>query len=322
MNKPEFTGGNANMEDSNHHKVIIIGSGPAGLTAAIYTARANLNPLILEGNQPGGQLTITTEVENYPGFAEGITGPQLMEEMRKQATRFGSVSKFETVTDVDFSKRPFTVTAESRNYTADSIIIATGASARWLGIESEQKFMGFGVSACATCDGFFFKNKKIIVVGGGDSAMEEATFLTKFASKVYIVHRREGFRSSKIMLEKAQKNEKIEFILNKVIEEIKGEKTVTSVVLKDTLSGEKSEMKIDGIFIAIGHIPNTQIFVNKIDADETGYLKTKPDSTRTNIDGVFACGDVQDKIYRQAVTAAGSGCMAAIEAEKYLEANE
>jgi len=310
------------MSDTNHYKVIIIGSGPAGLTAAIYSARANLNPLIIEGSQPGGQLTITTEVDNYPGFAEGITGPQLMDEMRKQATRFGSVSKFEIVTDVDLSKRPFIVTAESKQYTADSIIIATGASARLLGIESEQKFMGFGVSACATCDGFFFKNKEIIVVGGGDSAMEEATFLTKFASKVYVVHRREGFRASKIMLEKAQKNEKIEFMLNKVIEEIKGEKNVSSVVMKDTQSGEINEMKIDGIFMAIGHIPNTELFVDNIDSDETGYLKTEPGSTRTNIEGVFACGDVQDSIYRQAITAAGSGCMAAIDAEKYLETQE
>ena len=310
------------MSDSNHYKVIIIGSGPAGLTAAIYAARADLNPLILEGNQPGGQLTITTEVDNYPGFAEGIAGPQLMDEMRKQATRFGTISKFEIVTDVDFSKKLFTVTAETQNYTADSIIIATGASARWLGIESEQKFMGFGVTACATCDGFFFKDKEVFVVGGGDSAMEEANFLTKFASKVYIVHRREGFRASKIMLEKAQKNEKIEFMLNKVIEEIKGEKNVESVVLKDTQSGELSKMKIDGIFMAIGHIPNTQVFADKIDSDESGYLLTEPDSTRTNIEGVFACGDVQDKIYRQAITAAGSGCMAAIDAEKFLEAQE
>jgi len=310
------------MSDSNHYKVIIIGSGPAGLTAAIYAARADLNPLILEGNQPGGQLTITTEVDNYPGFAEGIAGPQLMDEMRKQATRFGTISKFEIVTDVDFSKKPFTVTAETQNYTADSIIIATGASARWLGIESEQKFMGFGVTACATCDGFFFKDKEVFVVGGGDSAMEEANFLTKFASKVYIVHRREGFRASKIMLEKAQKNEKIEFMLNKVIEEIKGEKNVESVVLKDTQSGELSKMKIDGIFMAIGHIPNTQGFPDKIDSYESGYLLTEPDSTRTNIEGVFACGDVQDKIYRQAITAAGSGCMAAIDAEKFLEAQE
>lgn len=310
------------MNDLSHYKVIIIGSGPAGLTAAIYAARANLNPLIFEGTQPGGQLTITTEIENYPGFAEGITGPQLMDEMRKQSIRFGSVSKFETVTEVDFSKRPFTVYAEEEKYTADSIIIATGASAKWLGIESEQKYMGFGVSACATCDGFFFKNKEIIVVGGGDSAMEEAIFLTKFASKVYLVHRREGFRASKIMLEKAQKNEKIEFILYKVIDEIKGERTVNSVILRDTRSGEKNEMKIEGIFLAIGHTPNTQLFVNKIDSDESGYLKTKPGSTRTNIEGVFACGDVQDKIYRQAITAAGSGCMAAIDAEKFLEANE
>jgi thioredoxin reductase (NADPH) len=310
------------MGDLNHYKVLIIGSGPAGLTAAIYAARANLNPLILEGIQPGGQLTITTEVENYPGFAEGITGPKLMDDMRIQATRFGSVSKFETVTAVDFSKRPFTVSTENQNYSADSVIIATGASAKWMGIESEKKYMGFGVSACATCDGFFFKEKEIIVVGGGDSAMEEATFLTKFASKVYVVHRREGFRSSKIMLEKAQKNEKIEFMLNKVIEEIKGERNVESVVLKDTQNGEKSEMKIDGIFMAIGHIPNTQIFADKIDSDKSGYLITEPGSTRTNIEGIFACGDVQDSIYRQAVTAAGTGCMAAIDAERFIEAQE
>jgi thioredoxin reductase (NADPH) len=310
------------MGESKHYKVIIIGSGPAGLTAAIYAARANLNPLILEGSQPGGQLTITTEVENYPGFAEGITGPVLMDEMRKQAVRFGTESKFQIVSEVDFSKNPFKITSEGETYTSDSVIIATGASARWLGIESEQKFMGFGVSACATCDGFFFKEKEVIVVGGGDSAMEEATFLTKFAKKVYIVHRREGFRSSKIMLDKAQKNEKIEFVLNNVIEEIKGERNVTSVVLKNTQTDERSEMNIDGIFMAIGHIPNTQVFGEQLEMDNSGYLLTKPDSTLTNIDGVFACGDVQDKIYRQAVTAAGSGCMAAIDAEKYLESQE
>jgi thioredoxin reductase (NADPH) len=312
-------GGYSNMGNQEHFKVIIIGSGPAGLTAGIYSARANLRPLILEGSQPGGQLTITTEVENYPGFPEGITGPQLMDEMRKQATRFGAVAKFETVTAVDFSKRPFTVTGEGQTYTADSVIIATGASARWLEIESEQKFKGFGVSACATCDGFFYKEKEVIVVGGGDSAMEEALFLTKFASKVYIVHRREGFRASKIMLEKAQKNEKIEFLLNKIVDEVKGDKTVSSVVLKDTKSGELSEMNIDGIFMAIGHIPNTQVFGDQLDKDTTGYLQTDPGTTRTNVEGVFACGDVQDKIYRQAITAAGSGCMAALDAEKYLE---
>jgi len=307
------------MSENKHYKVVIIGSGPAGLTAAIYAARADLKPLVLEGNQPGGQLTITTDVENFPGFPSGIMGPQLMEDMRKQANRFGAETKFELAKSVEFSKKPFVVEADSGTYTADSVIISTGASARLLGLESETKFMGHGVSACATCDGFFFKDKEIIVVGGGDSAMEEAIFLTKFASKVTIIHRREGFRSSNIMTERAQNNEKIEFKLNKVIEEIKGESTVQSVILKDTKTGEFEEQKVDGIFMAIGHIPNTKIFNSSLDMDEEGYIKTVPGTTKTNIPGVFACGDVQDKTYKQAITAAGSGCMAALDAEKYLE---
>jgi thioredoxin reductase (NADPH) len=307
------------MAENKHYKVIIIGSGPAGLTAAIYTSRAGFNPLVLEGDQPGGQLTITTEVENFPGFPSGITGPQLMDDMREQAKKFGAQVQFEAATKIDLSNRPFTVEGEGATYTADTVIISTGASARWLGIESEQKYMGKGVSACATCDGFFYKEKDVIVVGGGDSALEEATFLTKFAKKVYVVHRRDEFRASKIMVKKGEENPKVEFLFNKVIDEITGDNFVTGVKLKDTVSGEISDLAVDGVFMAIGHIPNTKLFEGQLDLDETGYINTIPGSTKTNIDGVFACGDVQDKIYRQAITAAGSGCMAALDAEHFLD---
>ena len=302
-------------------KVIIIGSGPAGLTAAIYCARANLNPLVFEGIQPGGQLTITTDVENYPGFPDGIMGPDMMDKFRKQAQRFGAECLFQTVERVDISKKPFGVWANGQKYESESIIISTGASARLLGLDAEKELMGNGVSACATCDGFFYKDKRVVVVGGGDSAMEEATFLTKFASSVTIIHRRDEFRASKIMVERAIKNPKISILYNSIVKNIIGTKDsgVESIEIEEVKSKKSSIFNCDGVFMAIGHVPNTKIFNNILKLDENGYIKTLPDSTHTNIAGVFACGDVQDSIYKQAVTAAGSGCMAALDAEKWLE---
>jgi thioredoxin reductase (NADPH) len=310
--------------ENNHHKVVIVGSGPAGLTAAIYTARANLSPIVFEGIQPGGQLTITTEVENFPGYENGIMGPELMDVIRKQAHRFGAESVYKEITEVDFSKRPFVLKSDDEVYTADSVIISTGASARLLNIESEKKYMGYGVSACATCDGFFFRNQKVLVVGGGDTALEEATYLTRFASEVTVIHRRDEFRASKIMVERVKNNPKIKFELNAVIKEVlgkeeNGKKFVTGALLENPKTGETKEISADGIFIAIGHKPNTEIFAGQLDLHDNGYLKVTPGTTNTSVEGVFAAGDVADHTYRQAITAAGSGCMAALDAQRWLE---
>ena len=309
---------------NDHRKVIIIGSGPAGLTAALYTARAGLNPIVFEGTQPGGQLTITTEVENYPGFPNGIMGPALMDLLREKALRFGAQSVFKNVGKVDLSKRPFRLWSDDAEYTADALIIATGASAKLLNLPSEKEFMGYGVSACATCDGFFYKNLEVAVVGGGDTAIEEATFLTRFATKVTIVHRRDTLRASKIMQEKALKNPKIAFVWDSVVDEVlgkneDGKKSVTGIRLRNVKSGVITTLRTDGLFLGIGHSPNTDLFKGQLEMDSTGYLVTKGRTTKTNIDGVFAAGDVADSVYRQAVTAAGAGCRAAIDAERWLE---
>lgn len=308
-----------------HANVIIIGSGPAGFTAALYASRASLSVLLFEGIQPGGQLTITTDVENYPGFEHGIMGPELMDVMRKQVQRFGAVSKFEVITRIDASQRPFKVWNENNvEYTSDALIIATGAQAKLLGSPGENEYMGFGVSACATCDGFFFKGQNVFVIGGGDTAMEEATYLTRFAQHVTIIHRREEFRASKIMIDRARANPKITFLLNTVVEEFVGvtegqARKLTHLRLKHSTSGVETTVEAGGAFVAIGHQPNTGIVKGLLDMDDTGYIITKDKSSRTNVEGVFACGDAQDSIYRQAVTAAGSGCMAAIDAERWLE---
>ena len=310
------------MTDNTHSKLLILGSGPAGYTAAIYASRAMLEPTLLTGIEPGGQMTITTDVENYPGFADIIQGPWLMDQMKEQAISVGTNIVFDTIVDVDLSNKPFKLKSDSeKEYTCDALIIATGAQANWLGLESENKFKGYGVSACATCDGFFYKEKKVVVVGGGDSAMEEATFLTKFASQVILIHRRSEFRASKIMVERTLSNPKVKVVYNATIDEILGskDKGVNAVIVNDTITGEKRKIFCEGVFMAIGHTPNTQLFEGTLELDEGGYIITKPDSTYTNIDGIFACGDVQDHVYRQAVTAAGSGCMAAIDAERWLD---
>ena len=311
------------IEKSN---VVIIGSGPAGYTAAVYAARAELNPILIEGSQPGGQLTITTDVENYPGFPEGVLGPDLMTKFREQALRFGTNILAMQIDRVDFSKRPFRLWAGEREIHGDSVIISTGATAHLLGLPSENRLMGYGVSACATCDGFFAKDQHVLVVGGGDTAMEEATFLTKFASKVTIVHRRDEFRASKIMLARAKNNDKIEWMTHYTVDDIQGEvgeKGVVGAVLKHTQTGETQSIDCSMVFIAIGHKPNTDIFKDVLDLDETGYIQLKqPGTTQTSVEGVFAAGDVADHVYRQAITAAGTGCMAALEAERWLSVNE
>jgi thioredoxin reductase (NADPH) len=310
-----------------HHRLVILGSGPAGLTAALYAARANLRPVVFEGIQPGGQLTITTEVENYPGFPQGVLGPELMELFRAQALRFGAETHFKNVTRVELRSRPVRLWLDDEEHTADALIIATGASARLLGLASEMAYMGYGVSACATCDGFFYRGLEVVVIGGGDTAVEEATFLTKFATKVTIIHRRDALRASKIMQEKAAKNTRIAFLWDSVVEEIlgkseNGKKLVTGVRVKNVKTGSTSDVKTDGVFIGIGHQPNTELFAGQLEMDPVGYLLTKGRGTATNIPGVFAAGDVADSVYRQAITAAGSGCQAAIDAERWLEGHD
>jgi thioredoxin reductase (NADPH) len=311
--------GQETASDKQIEKVIIIGSGPAGYTAAIYSSRALLKPLMFEGEEAGGQLMITSDVENFPGFSEGVTGPALMEEMRKQAERFGTRFVRRNVTKVDFNTRPFKVWVGDEMHQARTVIISTGASAKYLGLPSEKAYYNKGVSACATCDGAFFRNMEVAVVGGGDTAMEEATFLTRFASKVYIIHRRDSFRASKIMADKAMNNPKIQVIWNTTVEDIQGEQFVTGLRLKNLVDNKESNLAVQGLFLAIGHKPNTDLFKGMLELDETGYIRTKPHSSYTSIEGVFAAGDVQDHVYRQAITAAGSGCMAAIDAERWLE---
>ncbi len=314
------------MPETRYTKVLILGSGAAGCTAAVYAARANLKPIMVQGMQPGGQLTITTEVENYPGFAEPIQGPWLMEQMVEQARNVGTEIIDDLIVDVDFSKRPFTCVGDTGDiYAADTVIVATGASAKWLGLDSEQKFSGFGVSACATCDGFFYRERPVAVIGGGNTAVEEALYLTNFASKVTLIHRRDELRAEKIMQDRLFRNEKIDVKWDTVLDEVVGTDNppgVTGAKLKNIKTGESDDLTVDGVFIAIGHDPNTKVFQGILDMDEEGYLVTAPDSTATNIPGVFAAGDVKDKVYRQAITAAGMGCMAALEAEKFIAARE
>jgi thioredoxin reductase (NADPH) len=318
--EPE-TGGEV-VSTNEVREIIVIGGGPAAYTAALYSARANLNPLVIEGFAWGGQLMITSDVENYPGYADGVLGPEMMQDLRRQAERFGTEFLTDDVTKVDFSERPFRVWVGDDEYRAEAVVISTGANARQLGLESEKRLQGRGVSYCAVCDAAFFKEKEIVVVGGGDSAMEEATFLAKFASKVTVIHRRESFRASPIMVDRARSNDKIEFLLDSVVEEVLGEETVTGVVVRNLKTNEQTELPADGFFVAIGHDPNTALFRGQLDMDEAGYIETKGKTTETNVEGVFAAGDVQDHVYRQAVTAAGSGCMAALDAERFLAAQE
>ena len=312
---------NTTPASPSHHKVIILGSGPAGLTAAIYTARASLSPLLLHGPLAGGQLTTTTDVENFPGFPEGVMGPDLMQQMEQQATRFGTTVKVDTIIEADVTSKPITLRGQSGTYTCDALIIATGAAPKYIGAENERELLGYGVSTCATCDGAFFRDKVIAVVGGGDSACEEASFLTRFASKLYLIHRRDSLRASKIMQDRVFSNPKIEMVWNKTVTRVEGSKQdgVTGLILQDTQSNEESSLPTDALFVAIGHTPNSSLFVGQLDMDENGYLLHEPNSAATKAPGVFVCGDVQDHVFRQAITAAGSGCMAAIGAERWLE---